>query len=185
MTVARSDNLIWIDMEMTGLDPEVDLVLEVAVIVTDSDLNIVAEGPLVTVFQSDEVLNGMDEWNTTHHTRSGLVERVRKEGVSLPEAEDQLLNFLKSHVDAKTSPLCGNSVGQDRRFMVKYLPRFEDYFHYRILDVSTIKELARRWRPEIHDGVIKKGEHRALEDVRESIEELKYYRDNFFQMSPG
>jgi len=183
--VARSDNLIWIDMEMTGLDPEVDLVLEVAVIVTDTDLNIVAEGPLVTVFQTDDVLNGMDEWNTTHHTRSGLVERVRNEGVSLQEAEEQLLNFLKSHVDAKASPLCGNSVGQDRRFMVKYLPQFEDYFHYRILDVSTIKELARRWRPEIHEGVIKKGEHRALEDVRESIEELRYYRDTFFKMGKG
>lgn len=170
-------------MEMTGLEPETDRVLEVAVIITDSDLNIVAEGPVITVFQTDSVLHGMDEWNTTHHGESGLVDRVRKHGISDEAADEQLLNFLRLHVDAGSSPLCGNSVGQDRRFMVKYLPRCEDYLHYRILDVSTIKELTRRWRPDIYNRVVKKGQHRALEDVRESIDELKFYRDTFFRMS--
>ena len=181
--MARSDNLVWIDMEMTGLDPDVDRILELAIIITDSDLNILAEGPVITVFQADSVLNGMDEWNTTHHVESGLVDRVRKEGVPIAEAEETLLAFLEQHVDQGSSPLCGNSVGQDRRFMVKYMPKIDDYLHYRILDVSTIKELARRWRPEIYSGVVKKGEHRALDDVRESIEELKYYREHFFRMA--
>jgi oligoribonuclease len=172
-------------MEMTGLDPEADRILELAIIITDSDLNTITEGPVITVFQTDSVLTGMDEWNTTHHVESGLVDRVRKEGVPVAEAEETILSFLSQYVEAGCSPLCGNSVGQDRRFLVKYMPQVDAFLHYRILDVSTIKELARRWRPDIHGGVIKKGEHRALEDVRESIEELKYYRERFFRMSAG
>jgi oligoribonuclease len=169
-------------MEMTGLDPEVDHVLEIATIVTDTNLEIVAEGPVVTVFQEDALLNAMDEWNTTHHTQSGLIERVRSEGVSVQDAEDKTLEFLRQYVDEDKSPLCGNSIGQDRRFIVRYLPGLDQFLHYRSIDVSTIKELAKRWRPEIYSGFKKTGQHRALEDVRESIGELKFYRELFFRL---
>ena len=181
--MARSDNLVWLDMEMTGLDPEVDGVLEIATIVTDSELNIIAEGPVIVVFQEDSILNSMDEWNTTHHSESGLLDRVRSEGVSIHETEARTLEFLRLHIDDNTSPLCGNSIGQDRRFIVRYMPQLDEFLHYRSIDVSAIKELARRWRPELYAGFKKMGHHQALEDVRESIEELKFYRDTFFQTS--
>lgn len=181
--MSRSDNLVWLDMEMTGLDPEVDGVLEIAIIVTDSDLNVVGVGPVITVFQEDSVLDAMDEWNVTHHTESGLLARVRSQGISLEEGEEKILEFLRLHVDDKASPLCGNSIGQDRRFIVRYLPKLDDFLHYRSIDVSTIKELAKRWRPDIYAGIEKSGQHQALEDVQESIDELKFYRDRFFRMS--
>ena len=182
--MSRSDNLVWLDMEMSGLNPVSDRVLEIATIVTDSDLNTVAEGPVVVVYQDESVLTAMDEWNTSHHTASGLVDRVRKEGVSEQAADEIVVEFLRMHVDDNTSPLCGNSIGQDRRFIVRYLPKLEALLHYRSIDVSSVKELAKRWRPDIFAGVqTKKGEHRALQDVRESIEELQYYRKTFFRMT--
>lgn len=169
-------------MEMSGLDPEVDCVLEIATIVTDSHLEILAEGPVIAIFQEDSILNSMDEWNTSHHTKSGLIDRVRNEGVSVEEGEAKTLEFLRLYVDDKQSPLCGNSIGQDRRFIVKYMPQLDDFLHYRSIDVSTIKELARRWRPSVYSGFQKQGHHRALDDVRESIAELRFYRDSFFQL---
>ena len=181
MTRNAARNLVWMDLEMTGLDPETDRVLEVAAIVTNSDLDVLAEGPVLYVSQAEELLGSMDGWNTTHHTDSGLLELVREEGVSEREAEVTLLDFVSSYVDAGKSPLCGNSVGHDRRFLVKYMPELANHFHYRNLDVSTIKELAIRWRPGIAAGVVKKNNHRALDDIRESIEELKYYREHFFR----
>ena len=180
--MARSDNLVWLDMEMSGLDPNVDRILEVATIVTDSDLNIIAEGPAIAVHQDDKLLACMDDWNTRHHNDSGLVERVRNSPISETEAEQRTLAFLGRHVPEGKSPLCGNSIGQDRRFTVRYMPRLDSYFHYRNLDVSTVKELVRRWRPDLFPGIEKKGRHRALEDVRDSIDELRYYRDHFFKM---
>lgn len=177
-----TDYLVWIDLEMTGLDPEVDRILEIATILTDSDLNIVAEGPLLYVKQSDAVLDGMDEWNTTHHTESGLVEAVRTQGVSESEAEQATLSFLQEHVAPNSSPLCGNSIGQDRRFLVKYMPTLENFLHYRNLDVSTIKELANRWRPDVSASMKKENTHRALDDIKESIEELRHYREHFFRL---
>lgn len=175
-----NENLVWMDLEMTGLDPARDRILEVATLITDSDLNIVAEGPHLYVNQPDELLAGMDEWNTTHHTASGLVDLVRSEGVSEQDAESQTLAFLEAHVPAGGSPLCGNSIAQDRRFLVRYMPDLEAYLHYRNLDVSTIKELAMRWRPDIAASVQKASTHRALDDIKESIEELKHYREKFF-----
>ncbi len=180
--MSRSDNLVWLDMEMTGLDPEVDRPLEIAIIVTDGDLDVVAVGPVITVFQEDSVLDAMDEWNVSHHTESGLLARVKAEGIAIEEGEEKILEFLRLHVDDKASPLCGNSIGQDRRFIVRYLPKLDDFLHYRSIDVSTIKELARRWRPEVYAGFEKSCQHQALEDVRESIEELKFYRKLFFRM---
>ncbi len=177
-----SQNLVWMDLEMTGLDPEVDRILEVATIVTDSDLNLIAEGPHLYVKQSESLLAGMDEWNTTHHTNSGLLDLVREQGISEREAEEETLAFLRDYIEERKSPLCGNSIGQDRRFLVKYMPELEHYLHYRNLDVSTIKELAVRWRPEVADGVMKNNTHRALDDIKESIEELKHYRAQFFRM---
>ena len=176
------DFLVWIDLEMTGLDPEIDRILEIATLVTDADLNIVAEGPLRYVRQSEEVLAGMDEWNTTHHTASGLVDLVRSEGISEREAERQTLDFLKEHVAAGCSPLCGNSIGQDRRFLVRYMPELESFLHYRNVDVSTVKELAKRWRPDVTASMQKQSTHRALDDIKESIEELRHYREHFFRM---
>lgn len=178
-----NQNLIWMDLEMTGLDPERERILEIATVITDSDLNILAEGPVVYVTQSEELITSMDEWNTKHHTTSGLLDRVREEGVSEREAELQTLEFVKQHVGHKESPLCGNSIGQDRRFLVKYMPELEEYLHYRNLDVSTVKELASRWRPDIANNMTKRNVHRALDDIKESIDELKFYRENFFRMS--
>jgi len=171
-----SKNLIWIDMEMTGLDPEKDRVLEIACIITDSELNEVAAGPVIAVKQPESILAGMDEWCTTHHTQSGLLDRVRTEGVTEEEAEAAVLDFIARYVPPKASPLCGNSVGQDRRFIFKYMPRLADYLHYRTLDVSSFKIVANLWHPEIMQGFSKKEAHLALDDIRESVEELRYYR---------
>jgi oligoribonuclease len=182
--LSKDLNLIWIDLEMTGLDPERDHIIEIATIVTDSELNTLAEGPVLAVHQSDEVLAGMDEWNTSHHGSSGLTDRVRQSKVSVRDAELQTLAFLRDYVDPGKSPICGNSIGQDRRFLVKEMQELEAYFHYRNLDVSTLKELVRRWRPELLDGFSKQGSHLALDDTRESIEELRYYREVFIKDKP-
>lgn len=169
-------NLIWIDLEMTGLRPERDRILEVAAIVTDNELNIIAEGPVLAVRQPEAVLAAMDEWNQTHHSQSGLLERLRGEGISEAEAEAQTLVFLRPFVPPGKSPMCGNSIGQDRRFLYQYMPTLEAFFHYRNLDVSTLKILAERWAPQIMGGFSKQEKHRALDDIRESIDELRYYR---------
>ena len=180
--MSKALNLIWVDLEMTGLDPDTDHIIEIATIVTDSALNTIAEGPVLAVHQSDEVLNAMDEWNTTHHGNSGLTERVRKSTVTARDAEQQTLAFLREHVDKGASPMCGNSICQDRRFMVREMSELERFFHYRNLDVSTLKELVKRWRPDLAGGLTKKAAHLALDDIRESIDELKYYRDVFLQL---
>jgi len=172
----RRDNLIWIDLEMTGLNPDTDRIIEIATIVTDKDLNVLAEGPVIAVHQSDELLAGMDEWNTTQHTGSGLVERVRASSHDEKQAEEETIAFLEQYVDRGMSPMCGNSICQDRRFLWRTMPRLEGYFHYRNLDVSTLKELARRWKPEALEGVRKEGKHLALDDIRDSIRELEHYR---------
>ncbi|SHG11296.1 oligoribonuclease [Vibrio gazogenes] len=172
----NDQNLIWIDLEMTGLDPEVHKIIEIATIVTDSELNILAEGPVLAIHQSEQELAKMDEWCVTTHTQSGLVERVRQSAVTEAEAVRLTIKFLEQWVPNGKSPICGNSIGQDRRFLVKYMPALEAYFHYRYLDVSTLKELTKRWQPEILDGFHKKGSHLALDDIRESIAELQYYR---------
>jgi oligoribonuclease len=181
--MAPQDLLIWVDLEMTGLDPDRDRVIEIATIVTDADLNTVAEGPVLAVHQPESVLATMDEWNTRTHGQSGLLERVRASRLDEATAEAQVIGFLASHVEAGKSPMCGNSICQDRRFMARHLPRLEAYFHYRNLDVSTVKELARRWRPDVFEGYRKKGSHLALDDIRESIAELRHYRATFFRMS--
>jgi oligoribonuclease len=170
------DKLIWVDLEMTGLDPERDVVIEIAAIVTDSELNILAEGPVIAIHQPEQVLAAMDEWNTTHHTRSGLVDRVRASAIDEAAAEDQTLAFLRQWVTPGSSPMCGNSICQDRRFMARHMPRLERHFHYRNLDVSSLKILMQMWRPELEPGVVKAGSHQALDDIRESVEELRYYR---------
>ncbi|PHM50881.1 oligoribonuclease [Xenorhabdus miraniensis] len=175
------NNLIWIDLEMTGLDPERDRIIEIATIVTDSELNILAEGPVIAVHQSDEQLALMDDWNVRTHTASGLVERVKQSRFDDAQAEKATIAFLEQWVPAGKSPICGNSVGQDRRFLFRYMPELEKYFHYRYLDVSTLKELARRWKPEMLSGFSKKNTHQALDDIRESIAELVYYREHFIQ----
>lgn len=180
--MAQEQNLIWIDLEMTGLNPETDQIIEIATIVTDAQLNVLAEGPSMAIFASDEVLDGMDEWCTTHHGASGLTQRVRESRISSHEAEKLTLEFLEKWVEKGASPLCGNSVHQDRRFLVKYMPQLEAYCHYRNLDVSTVKELAKRWAPEVAKGLKKQGAHLALDDIRESIEELRYYREHFFRV---
>jgi oligoribonuclease len=172
-------HLVWLDMEMTGLDPDRDRILEIAIVVTDSRLAIVAEGPVVVVRQPDRVLDAMDEWNRSTHGRSGLIDRVRAAGVAEADAEERLLAFLAGHVPAKASPMCGNSICQDRRFLARWMPALEDHFHYRNLDVSTLKELCRRWRPEIAKAFAKETKHTALADVYESIDELKHYRGSF------
>ncbi|NQX88778.1 MAG: oligoribonuclease [Halioglobus sp.] len=174
-------NLIWVDMEMTGLDPDKDAVIEIATIVTDSDLNSLAEGPVIAVHQSDERLAAMDEWNTTHHNRSGLVDRVKASAYDEARTEEETLDFLAHWVPQGVSPMCGNSICQDRRFMARHLPRLESYFHYRNLDVTTVKILMQRWRPELETGLAKTGAHLALDDIRESINEMRYYREHFIQ----
>lgn len=178
----KKTNLIWIDMEMTGLNPETDRVLEIATVVTDKDLNLLAEGPTLVVHQPDAALDAMDEWCTTHHGQSGLTARVRASKVDEAEAEQQTLDFLADWVEPGASPLCGNSIWQDRRFIIKYMPRLDAYCHYRNLDVSTLKELARRWRPDVLEGVNKQGSHRALDDILDSIEELRHYREHFLKV---
>ncbi|MDE0191262.1 MAG: oligoribonuclease [Gammaproteobacteria bacterium] len=172
--------LVWIDMEMTGLDPEVDVILEIASLVTDNHLNVIAEGPVLAVHQEEGVLARMDDWNVEHHTESGLVERVRRSPVSVTEAEALTLGFVQRHAEKHSAPLCGNTVWQDRRFLKRYMPSLEGWLHYRIVDVSTVKELARRWKPELVDRFKKRNTHRALDDIRESVAELRYYRDVFF-----
>jgi len=168
-------NLVWIDLEMTGLDPFHDRIIEIATVVTDADLNVLAEGPVIATHQSDDVLEGMDEWNRTQHSRSGLIERVRASPYSESDAEARTLAFLEQHVDSGCSPMCGNSICQDRRFLARLMPDLERFFHYRNLDVSTLKELAKRWYPTL-PAFSKESAHLALEDVRDSIEELRYYR---------
>jgi oligoribonuclease len=174
--------LIWIDLEMTGLNTETDRIIEVATIVTDSQLNIVAEGPVLVVRQSDSVLSGMDDWNKRTHAGTGLIERVKASMFSEVDVERITIDFLQKHVPKNKSPMCGNSICQDRRFLARHMPDLEAWFHYRNLDVSSIKELALRWRPELLNGYVKKNTHKAIDDVRESIEELKYYREHFLKI---
>jgi oligoribonuclease len=178
----KETNLIWLDLEMTGLEPATDVVLEIATIVTDSQLNILAEGPVFAIHQSNEVLDNMSQWCIEHHGQSGLTTRCRESKVSLQQATKETIAFVQQYVGQGKSPMCGNSIGQDRRFINKYMPDFEDYFHYRNLDVSTLKELARRWKPYVLDLVVKTGAHLALDDIRESIAELKVYQQHFFKI---
>lgn len=175
-------NLIWLDMEMTGLDPDNDKIIEVAVVVTDPNLNVIAEGPVFAIHQSDETLDKMDAWNKGTHGRSGLIDRVKASTVSEAEAEAELIAFLKKYVPSGKSPMCGNSICQDRRFMARGMPKLEAFFHYRNLDVSTLKELCRRWKPELAAGFKKHQKHTALADIIESIEELRYYREHFIKV---
>ena len=175
-------HLLWLDMEMTGLSPDTDRIIELAIVVTDADLNTVAEGPVLVVHQPDAVMEAMDNWNKGTHGKSGLIDRVKTSRLTEAEAEAQMLAFVKQHVPERTSPMCGNSICQDRRFMARHMPSLEAYFHYRNLDVSTLKELARRWKPELAKGVVKNGKHEALADIYESIAELKYYREHFLRL---
>ena len=176
------NHLVWLDMEMTGLDPERERIIELAMIVTDVNLVAVAESPVWVVHQSDTQLDAMDAWNKNTHGRSGLIGKVKASMLDEAAVEAAALAFLQNYVPKETSPMCGNSIGQDRRFMVRYMPQLETWFHYRNLDVSTLKELCRRWKPEVAKGFAKKGEHTALADIRESIEELKYYREHFIKL---
>lgn len=178
----HENNLIWIDLEMTGLDPDNDVIIEIATVVTNSDLEILAEGPVYAIHQSDALLEGMDEWNTRQHGNSGLTQRVRDSSITLARAEVDTIEFLQKWVPKGKSPMCGNSICQDRRFLVRGMPTLEKYFHYRNLDVSTVKELARRWRPDVAEGVKKQDAHLALDDIKDSIEELKHYRKTFFNV---
>jgi oligoribonuclease len=177
----RKTNLIWIDLEMTGLIPETDVIIEIATVVTDANLNVIEEGPSLAIHQSKELIDGMDEWNTSQHNRSGLVKRVMESKITVTEAESQTLEFLSKHVDSGVSPMCGNSICQDRRFLSNYMPNLENFFHYRHIDVSTLKELAVRWKPDIISSSFKNSRHLALSDIYDSIDELKYYREHFIK----
>jgi oligoribonuclease len=179
---ADAENLIWIDLEMTGLEPETDRIIEIATLVTDKELNIVGEGPVIAIHQSDAVLAAMDDWNQQHHGESGLIARVQASHYSEHDAIRETIAFLQQYVPQGVSPMCGNSIGQDRRFLNKYMPELENYFHYRNLDVSTIKELVRRWQPEIMKDFKKQNTHQALQDIQESIAELKFYRERVFKI---
>jgi len=176
------DNLIWIDLEMTGLNPDQDVIIEIATIITDSQLNVLAEGPAIAVKQPDALLDGMDEWNTRQHNQSGLVQRVKDSAISVEEAEQMTLEFLSQWVPAGRSPMCGNSICQDRRFLYRGMPNLEQFFHYRNLDVSTLKELAARWAPAVRDGFQKESSHLAMDDIRDSIAELQHYREHFIKV---
>ncbi len=180
--VKNSQHLIWLDMEMTGLNPKFDRILEIATVVTDKNLNILDQGPVLAIWQPQAFLKNMDQWNTEHHSQSGLIDRVLQYGISEAEAEQQTLDFLKKWVPKGKSPLCGNTVTQDRRFMSHYMPALESYFHYRHVDVSTVKELAKRWNPKLVEAFPKKNQHLALEDILESIAEMAYYREHFFKL---
>ena len=175
------NNLIWIDMEMSGLLPASDRIIEIALVVTDSQLNVVAEAPVLVVHQPDAVLDGMDSWNKSTHAKSGLIDKVKASKLTEAEVEASMIAFLQQHVPPATSPMCGNSICQDRRFLARTMPQLEEYFHYRNLDVSTLKELAKRWKPEINAGLTKQGKHEALADIYDSIVELKYYREHFIK----
>ena len=179
--MSRKDNLIWIDLEMTGLDPDQHRVIEIATVVTDKELTVLAEGPVLAIHQLDDVLAAMDEWNTRQHTNSGLTERVRASETSEAEAERLTLEFLRLHVDQGASPICGNSICQDRRFLIRHMPELAAYFHYRNLDVSTLKILAKLWLPEVGNRFEKKSVHLALADINDSIRELRFYRDHLFK----
>ncbi len=181
MTSMKETNLIWIDLEMTGLDTQNDRIIEIATVVTNAELEVLAQGPVVAIHQPAEVMASMDEWNTSHHGSSGLTERVRQSNRSTADAERETLAFVRQYLLPGKSPMCGNSICQDRRFMARLMPELEAFFHYRNLDVSTLKELARLWRPELLSGFVKKGAHLALDDILESIEELKYYREHFIR----
>lgn len=182
MAVNKDQRLVWLDLEMTGLDPEKERIIEAAVVVTEADLTLVAEGPVMVIHQKTEILDAMDKWNTATHGKSGLTDKVKASTINEEEAETELLAFLTKHVSPGKSPLCGNTVGQDRRFLVKYMPRLEAFFHYRNLDVSTLKELAQRWKPEVYKSFVKKSRHEALADIYESIDELKHYREHFIKI---
>lgn len=177
-----ANHLVWLDMEMTGLEPENERIIELAMVVTDSDLVTIAESPVWVVHQSDAQLDAMDDWNKATHGRSGLIEKVRASTLDEAAVEAAALAFMQAYVPQRATPMCGNSIGQDRRFMVRYMPQLEAWFHYRNLDVSTLKELCRRWKPEVAKGFVKKADHTALADIRESIEELKYYREHFIKL---
>lgn len=175
-------DLVWMDLEMTGLDPKSDLIIEIATVITDAHLNLLAQGPVLAIHQSDTVLSKMDDWNQTTHSQTGLIDRVKASNLTHADAESATLTFLREHLNPGKSPLCGNSICQDRRFLAEHMPELESFLHYRNLDVSSIKELAVRWRPGLAGGFSKKGGHRALDDILESIEELKYYREHFFNI---
>jgi len=184
LSLSKSDlNMVWLDCEMTGLDPEVERIIEIAVIVTCPHLQTRIEGPVFAIYQTDAVLNQMDAWNKGTHGKSGLVDRVKASAIKEADAEDQLISFLSAYVPKGTSPLCGNSIGQDRRFLVKYMPKLEAFFHYRNVDVSTFKELAKRWRPDVYSSFKKQQKHTALADVHESIDELVHYREHFLKLN--